>query len=168
VLTLDASVDELLNLVRFGPIENVRLLPEKSCVFISFMDGSTAAGFHADAGVKKLALRGQELRIGWGKASSVPPNVLHAVQQQQATRNVFVGNLAASTTEEDLRDELSKFGPIDQVKIVRDKNIGFVHFLSVGAAMKVGRVAVAALTSRWCSSSRSSLGGRTGGSTTAR
>ncbi|RSH93879.1 hypothetical protein EHS25_006531 [Saitozyma podzolica] len=134
---VDASVDELLNLVRFGPIENVRLLPEKSCVFISFMDGSTAAGFHADAGVKKLALRGQELRIGWGKASSVPPNVLHAVQQQQATRNVFVGNLPASTTEEDLRDELSKFGPIDQVKIVRDKNIGFVHFLSVGAAMRV-------------------------------
>jgi hypothetical protein len=42
----EASVDELLNLVRFGPIESVRLLPEKSCVFISFLDGSTAAAFH--------------------------------------------------------------------------------------------------------------------------
>jgi hypothetical protein len=130
-------VDELLNLVRFGPIENVRLLPEKSCVFISFLDGSTAAAFHADASVKKLALHGQELRIGWGKASSLPATVAQAVTQHQATRNVFVGNLAETTNEQDLRNDLSKFGPIDQVKIVRDKNIGFIHFLGIPTAMKV-------------------------------
>jgi hypothetical protein len=133
----DASVDELLNLVRFGPIENVRLLPEKSCVFISFLDGSTAAAFHADASVKKLALHGQELKIGWGKPSTVLQSVGMAINQHQATRNVYVGNLDEETTEQSLRDDLSRFGPIDQVKIVRDKNIGFVHFLSISTAMKV-------------------------------
>ncbi|WWD16164.1 hypothetical protein CI109_100589 [Kwoniella shandongensis] len=136
-LPAEASVDELLNLVRFGPIENVRLLPEKSCVFISFLDGSTAAAFHADASVKKLALHGQELKIGWGKPSVVHPTVQAAVANGQATRNVFVGNLDPETNEQDLRNDLSKFGPIDQVKIVRDKNIGFIHFLSIGTAMKV-------------------------------
>ncbi|TYJ58090.1 hypothetical protein B9479_001186 [Cryptococcus floricola] len=136
-LPAEASVDELLNLVRFGPIENVRLLPEKSCVFISFLDGSTAAAFHADACVKKLALHGQELKIGWGKPSVVHANVAAAVAQSQATRNVFVGNLDPETNEQDLRNELSRFGPIDQVKIVRDKNIGFIHFLSIGTAIKV-------------------------------
>jgi len=40
-------------------------------------------------------------------------------------------------TEEQLRDDLSRFGLIDQVKIVRDKNIGFVHFLSISIATKV-------------------------------
>jgi RNA recognition motif-containing protein len=50
---------------------------------------------------------------------------------------VFVGNLAETTNEQDLRNDLSKFGPIDQVKIVRDKNIGFIHFLGIGTAMKV-------------------------------
>lgn len=135
--TSDASVDELLNLVRFGPIENVRLLPEKSCVFISFLDGSTAAAFHADASVKKLALHGQELKIGWGKPSTVLQSVALAINQHQATRNVYVGNLEEETTEQSLRDDLSRFGPIDQVKIVRDKNIGFVHFLSIATAMKV-------------------------------
>lgn len=130
-------MDELLNLVRFGPIESVRLLGEKSCVFISFLDGSTAAAFHADASVKKLALHGQELRIGWGKPSTVPINVGQAVSQHQATRNVFLGNLSESTSEQDLRNELSKYGPIDQIKIVRDKNIGFVHFLSISTAIKV-------------------------------
>ena len=130
-------MDELLNLVRFGPIEQVRLLPEKSCVFISFLDGSTAAAFHADASVKKLALHGQELKIGWGKPSTLPPVVVQAVTQSQATRNVFVGNLPENINEQDLRDTCSKYGPIDQVKIVRDKNIGFVHFLSIGTAIKV-------------------------------
>ncbi|KAJ7288927.1 hypothetical protein C8J57DRAFT_523138 [Mycena rebaudengoi] len=38
-------------------------------------------------------------------------------------------------TEEMLRDELGRFGL--QVKIVRDKGIGFVQFLSVGVATKV-------------------------------
>jgi len=135
----EASADELLNLVRFGPIEAVRLLPEKNCVFISFLDGSTAAAFHADASVKKLALHGQELRIGWGKASHVPPAIAQAVLQHQATRNVFVGNIPEEMDEKYLKDLLGGYGMIDQVKIVKDKNIGFIHFLTIATAMKVRR-----------------------------
>ena len=136
-LPADASVDELLSLIKFGPIESVRVLPEKSCAFISFLDASTAAACHADACVKKLSLHSNELKIGWGKPSPVPPAVLAAVQQNQATRNVYLGSLDDGVTEQTLRDDLSRFGPIDQVKIVRDKNIGFVHFLSIGTAIKV-------------------------------
>lgn len=136
-LPADASVDELLNLVKFGPIENVRILPEKNCAFISFLDGSTATAFHADACVKKISLHNQELKIGWGKPSQCHPAVLMAVQQNQASRNVYVGQLDESASEQSLRDDLSRFGPIDQVKIVRDKNIGFIHFLSIQTAMKV-------------------------------
>jgi RNA recognition motif len=139
-LPADASVDELLNLVRFGPLESVRVLPEKSCVFISFLDGSTAAAFHADATVKKLSLHGQELKIGWGKASPVPSQVMLSITQSNASRNVYLGGLDDGMTEEQLRDDLSRFGLIDQVKIVRDKNIGFVHFLSISTATKVREV----------------------------
>ena len=39
--------------------------------------------------------------------------------------------------EEQLRDDLSRFGLIDQVKIVRDKDIDFVHFLSISTTTKV-------------------------------
>lgn len=133
----DASVDELLNLVKFGPIESVRLLPEKACAFISFLDPGTAAAFHADACVKHLSLHASELKIGWGKNSPVPQQVAMAVQQSNATRNVYLGNLEDNWTEEALRDELSRFGLIDQVKVVRDRNIAFVHFLSISTAMKV-------------------------------
>ncbi|TDL16903.1 hypothetical protein BD410DRAFT_886375 [Rickenella mellea] len=132
-----ASVDELLNLVHFGPLESVRVLPEKSCVFLSFLDGTTAAAFHTDATIKKLALHGQELKIGWGKPSAVPAQVQLNLQQSNASRNVYIGGLDENMTEEMLRDDLSRFGLIDQVKIVRDKNIGFVHFLSISTAAKV-------------------------------
>jgi len=136
-LPATASVDELLNLVHFGPLENIRVLPEKSCVFLSFLEGTTAAAFHADATIKKLQLHGQELKIGWGKPSPVSPQVALSISQHNASRNVYIGNLDENMTEEQLRDDLSRFGLIDQVKIVRDKNIGFVHFLSISVATKV-------------------------------
>lgn len=73
----------------------------------------------------------------FSKPSAVSANVLAAVQQSDATRNVYIGNLDETVTEQTLRDDLARFGPIDQVKIVRDKNIGFVHFLSIATAIKV-------------------------------
>lgn len=139
-LPATASVDELLNLVHFGPLESIRVLPEKSCVFLSFLDGATAAAFHADATIKKMTLHNQELKIGWGKPSPVPPQVALAISQSNASRNVYLGGLDETTTEEQLRDDLSRYGLIDQVKIVRDKNIGFVHFLSITVAVKVALI----------------------------
>lgn len=136
-LPADAAVDELLSQVRFGPIDTVKVLPEKNCAFISFLDPTTAAAFHSDALMRKIQLHGQELKVGWGKPSAVPTNVVMAVQQNGATRNVYLGNLDDNVTEQSLRDDLSRFGPIDQVKIVHDKNIGFVHFLSIATAIKV-------------------------------
>ncbi|EJT97004.1 hypothetical protein DACRYDRAFT_59730 [Dacryopinax primogenitus] len=131
------TIDELLSLIRStGPIESVRLLPEKNCAFISFLDAPTALGFFNDASAKKLQLHGMELKIGWGKATPVPPTVAAAVMQYNASRNVYLGGLEDYVTEEMLREDLGRFGPIDQIKILKDKNVGFVHFLSVQSAIK--------------------------------
>lgn len=77
--------------------------------------------------MRKLRLHEQELKVGWGKPSSVPTTVITAVQQSGATRNVYLGNLDETVTESSLRDDLSRFGPIDQVKIVRGKFIQAFH-----------------------------------------
>jgi RNA recognition motif-containing protein len=132
----ETSAEEILGHVRSGQIESVRLLPDKNCAFISFLDGSSATHFHSDAILKKLSIRGQDIKVGWGKPSQVPTSVALAVQQSGASRNVYLGNLEEHVTEDELRDDLSKFGPIDTVKIVREKAIGFVHFLSIGNAIK--------------------------------
>ncbi|KAI9892297.1 MAG: hypothetical protein M1814_001496 [Vezdaea aestivalis] len=132
----ETSAEEILSHVRSGQIESVRLLPDKNCAFISFMDGSSATHFHSDAILKKLAIRGQDIKVGWGKPSLVPTSVAVAVQQSGASRNVYLGNLSDDVSEEELREDLGKFGPIDTIKIVREKAIGFVHFLSISNATK--------------------------------
>lgn len=76
----DVSAEELLDNVHFGPIESVRLLPEKNCAFVSFLSGQVAAAFHADSSVRRISLRNRELKIGWGKPSVPPPAVMYAVQ----------------------------------------------------------------------------------------
>ncbi|KAK7530251.1 uncharacterized protein J3D65DRAFT_150922 [Phyllosticta citribraziliensis] len=132
----ETTAEEILGHVRSGQIESVRLLPDKNCAFISFLDSSSATHFHSDAILKKLSIRGQDIKIGWGKPSQVPTSVALAVQQSGASRNVYLGNLPEDISEEELREDLGKFGPIDTVKIVREKAIAFVHFLSIGNAIK--------------------------------
>ncbi|KOS18831.1 Negative regulator of differentiation 1 [Escovopsis weberi] len=132
----DTSAEEILGHVRSGQIESVRLLPDKNCAFVSFLDASSATHFHSDAILKKLCIKGQDIKVGWGKPSQVPTSVALAVQQSGASRNVYMGNLPEEVTEEELREDLGKFGPIDTIKIVREKNIAFVHYLSIANAIK--------------------------------
>ncbi|KAK4211939.1 hypothetical protein QBC37DRAFT_203487 [Rhypophila decipiens] len=132
----DTSAEEILGHVRSGQIESVRLLPDKNCAFISFLDASSATHFHSDAILKKLCIKGQDIKIGWGKPSQVPTSVALAVQQSGASRNVYLGSLPEEITEEELREDLGKFGAIDTIKIVKEKSIAFVHFLSIANAIK--------------------------------
>ncbi|KAK3820125.1 MAG: hypothetical protein J3Q66DRAFT_281136 [Benniella sp.] len=129
------SIDEVLGLVHGGLVESARLLPEKTCAFVSFVEPSAAAAFHREGTVQKLLLAGNELRVGWGKPSSVPSQVLTAIQQG-ATRNVFLGGIDSSVTEEGLRADFSQFGAIDTIRILHAKHIAFVHFTSISSAMK--------------------------------
>lgn len=132
----DTTAEEILSHVRSGQIESVRLLADKNCAFISFLDGSSATHFHSDAILKKLNIKGHDIKIGWGKPSQVPTSVALAVQQSQASRNVYLGNLPEDISELEIREDLGKFGPIDTIKLVREKSIGFVHFLSISNAIK--------------------------------
>ncbi|KAJ6535801.1 hypothetical protein DFH09DRAFT_992720, partial [Mycena vulgaris] len=132
-----ATVQELLNLVHFGPIERISFVPQWACIYLTFLEASTAADFFADARRPRLTLDRRQLTVGWGRPSTVPPEVDHAVAKMGASRAVFLGDLEKGLTQIALREELRKFGPIDEIKIVRDENIGFVHFFSVSVAIKV-------------------------------
>ncbi|KFH40894.1 RNA-binding protein-like protein [Hapsidospora chrysogenum ATCC 11550] len=132
----ETTAEEILGHVRSGQIESVRLLPDKNCAFISFLDASSATHFHSDAILKKLCIKGQDIKVGWGKPSQVPTSVALAVQQSGASRNVYLGNLPEEITEDEIREDLGKFGAIDTVKLVREKNIAFVHYLSIANAIK--------------------------------
>ncbi|KAK9465604.1 hypothetical protein V1512DRAFT_210414 [Lipomyces arxii] len=132
----ETTAEELLSHVHSGPVESMRMLPEKNCAFVSFLDIASASHFHSDAILRKLQIRGQDIKIGWGKPSTVPINVLMAVHQSLASRNVYLGNLPEDITEDEIREDLGRFGPIDTIKLVKEKPIGFVHFLSISNAIK--------------------------------
>jgi hypothetical protein len=101
----DTTAEEILSHVRSGQIESVRLLPDKNCAFISFLDGSSATHFHSDAILKKLNVKGHDIKVGWGKPSQVPTSVALAVQQSGASRNVYLGNLPEDITEQEIRED---------------------------------------------------------------
>ena len=147
-LPADVSLEELLDTVKGGMIEYSKVLNEKNCAFITFVEAGAAASFYVESTQKGLSIRDQEVKVGWGKPSQIPPNVAVAVQNG-VSRNIFVGNIDESIDERVLRDEFSKYGTIDTIKILRDKRIGFVHMSSIPTAMK----AVASLPndSQWLS-----------------
>ena len=130
------TVTEILDTINYGPIESVRFLPQKNCVFVSFLDASMAAMFHSQISLNGFVLHDVELKVGWGKPSSVPSNVLLAVMAANATRNVYLGALAEGTTEQQIRENLEPFGQIEHLRIIEDKHIAFVHFLSIVCAIK--------------------------------
>ncbi|KAJ3092265.1 hypothetical protein HK102_009235 [Quaeritorhiza haematococci] len=129
------TLEEVVNHVKGGMVEQVKILDEKNCAFVTFVESSAAATFFQEAQSRRLLINGQEVKIGWGKQSSMPTNVLTAVQNG-ASRNVFVGNIDDTVTENFLQQEFAKFGTIDQVKIIPDKRIAFVHMGSISSAMK--------------------------------
>lgn len=134
----ETTPEELLNHVHSGAVESLKMVPEKNCAFISFLNPNAAAHFFSDAIFKKLSLNSHDIKVGWGKSSPVSTQVSLAIAQDGASRNVYLGNLPEDVTQQEIYDELStKFGAIDTIKLIKEKNIGFVHFLNVSTAIKV-------------------------------
>lgn len=131
----DTPVSDILDHVKTGIIDSVRPLPEKNCIFITFVEAAAAAQFFHETSTKKLIVNGAELKIGWGRPSAIPANIQMALQNG-ASRNVFLGSLDESVNEQYLRENLARFGQIEHIKIIKDKSIAFVHFLSTSNAIK--------------------------------
>ncbi|KAF9208883.1 hypothetical protein BGZ49_007201 [Haplosporangium sp. Z 27] len=137
----DTTIRDVLDLVKTGNIESAKLISSKNCAFISFIDPTSAVTFRNKATLKPLTINKQELSIGWGEATPVPPATLEAVKKG-VTRNVYIGNIDDTVTKDTLFADLSAFGVIEDIKVIREKSIAFVHFTHIGSAMK----AVATLT----------------------
>jgi RNA recognition motif-containing protein len=131
----DISISEIIDHVKTGPIQAIRPLLDKNGMFITFLDTASANQFFHEAQQNRLTIQGNELKIGWGKPSTISTTIQDAVQLG-ATRNVYLGSLDESITESELRQDLSRFGHIEHVKIITEKKIAFVHFLCITNAVK--------------------------------
>lgn len=136
----NATIKELLDHVRSGVVDEIKILPEKMCAFISFVDENAALLFHSDAILKRLNIDGRDIKIGWGKSARMDPMVAAKIATDNASRNVYIGHLNDDpivTDENILRRDLSQFGEIDTIKFVKEKGIAFIHFDSIATAISV-------------------------------
>lgn len=136
----NATIKELLDHVRSGVVDEIKILPEKMCAFISFVDENAALLFHSDAILKRLNIDGRDIKIGWGKSARMDPMVAANITTDNASRNVYIGHLNDDPIVADetiLRRDLAQFGEIDTIKFVKEKGIAFIHFDSIATAISV-------------------------------
>jgi hypothetical protein len=68
-------------------------------------------------------------------SGALPPAIALAVSGG-ASRNVYIGNLDETWTEERLRQDFSEYGEIELVNTLREKSCAFVNFTNIANAIK--------------------------------
>ena len=150
---LDTSVTKETLLTIFSPygaIESLRLLPEKECGFVNFLDINDAVRAKDDV-LNRLGgniglQNGQPVRIGFGKADSAPAqpakangpvnvnsNIMASTAgapagmevQSTPTRALWIGSIPSTTTPATILSIFAPFGPIESARVLTHKNCGF-------------------------------------------
>ncbi|BGP37989.1 hypothetical protein JCM10449v2_001916 [Rhodotorula kratochvilovae] len=104
-------------------------------------------GIGADAGGPVAAMASRMGRIsisedpiaGWaslGRPATPEGAVSLSPPVQQPTRSLWVGNLDPKTTPADLQEVFAPYGAIESLRLIPDKECGFVNFVSVADAMR--------------------------------
>ncbi|KAI8821491.1 uncharacterized protein EV422DRAFT_567225 [Fimicolochytrium jonesii] len=127
------SPSDLLTLFSpFGPIESLRILPDKECAFVNYvrMEDAVAARDEMQGGRVGNCV----VRIGYGKAEAI-----NDTQGMQPTKSLWVGNIAPSMDPAELEAMFAVFGPVESARVLTHKNCGFVNFVRLEDAMEARR-----------------------------
>ena len=71
---------------------HTQIVAETQCAFVSFLSAEEANAYFNWATASPPLLRGRQVRIGWGKPSSLSPEVA-AAASRGATRKVYIGGV---------------------------------------------------------------------------
>ncbi|KAH8920008.1 hypothetical protein BT69DRAFT_1223412, partial [Atractiella rhizophila] len=151
-LDSSTSAQELMQVFApYGAIESLRLLPEKECGFVNFVNINDAIRAKDDVlnrlGSSILSKGPTVVRIGYGKVDSVPAtpssglhnrhsgnnnnnnnNSMDPSLQTSPTRALWVGSIPSHTTPSELLRIFSPYGPIESARVLTHKNCGFINF----------------------------------------
>lgn len=135
-VTEEFNLKDVLDNVQGGMIDHVKILPEKKCCFVAFVDPQAAHNFMATVQQTGFMVNNKHIKVGWGKSKPIPPPLVEALRTG-ATRNVFLGNVDASITAEKLQNDFSKVGRvIEKIDILPAKKLAFIHFTSIQGAVE--------------------------------
>ncbi|KNE55179.1 hypothetical protein AMAG_01098 [Allomyces macrogynus ATCC 38327] len=147
----------------FGDIESLRVLADKECAFINYYRIDDAR--RAREAMAGAIVGGQPIKIGYGKVAKaeqygaaaangpMSPNVpkpasmaalapmpANMADNTTPSRALWVGNLPAHFTVQQLSALFAGFGPIESCRILTHKNCGFVNFVHEADAVRARRV----------------------------
>eukprot|EP01133_Synstelium_polycarpum_P010902 gene10902-12707_t len=109
----------------FGHIKSIKIVPKGRYAFITYAELDSA--IQAQAALQNQSIHGVPMRLGFGnnkETSNMGPNDT----QNPPSRNLWIGNLDASVSEEQLRQVFEEHGPVDHVKILFGRRCAFVNF----------------------------------------
>ncbi|CDK27400.1 unnamed protein product [Kuraishia capsulata CBS 1993] len=138
------SLQQFLDSIRFGPVENCyfkdnEIDSNEVSIVLSFVDNQTAYMCYesiTDNHVLAINLNAPNLKISWMLSPTMLPVVKTAIENDSATRNVYISNIPPSITEEMLISELEVFGYVESLHYHDDRNVAFAHFTSIASAIK--------------------------------
>jgi RNA recognition motif-containing protein len=130
----DTTCEEICNAIRGGILYQIRYLDDKHIAFVTFMDATAAFNFHQLLSYQGISIKGRRLKGGWGKPVQIPSSIIMAVQSG-ASRNIYIGNLDETITEEKLRTDFSEYGDIELINFLNEKSCAFVNFTSIQSAI---------------------------------
>ena len=161
---LDPSVtsQELMTIFSpYGPIESLRMMTEKSCAFVNYVEQASAVTARDDVLLRLGGRIGSTTaRIGFGKvdASSSGSNSYNYHQhtgmpvntvkgdspppdsdlglQSSPTRALWIGSIPVTMTPGGLVAIFGDFGPIESIRILSNKLCAFVNYERIEDAVR--------------------------------
>ncbi|KAI8364829.1 armadillo-type protein [Choanephora cucurbitarum] len=129
----------------FGLIESIRVLPDRECAFINFSTVEEATKAHDACINNRLLMTNVKVGFGRPEVSSVAssPTTANAIASNESTqgptRALWIGNIPTNTTQAALKKIFSEYGAIESVRVLTNKNCGFINFYSQEDAIKARR-----------------------------
>ncbi|KAJ1030388.1 hypothetical protein NDA16_001297 [Ustilago loliicola] len=159
------SQDLLQAFSHYGPIETFRMVPEKGCAFINYVDIADAVRAREDIvgrlgcrlGFGTIGPEGQ-VRVGYGKPDSVPQSGMGSFApmtdafggpvdaastevfgaepaNQEPSRALWIGSIPSTTSTEALMSIFAPFGAIESIRVLASKSCAFINFERIDDAM---------------------------------
>jgi RNA recognition motif-containing protein len=141
----DVTPKDICDMISVGVIESIKLVNDKNCAFITFLDGEIAQFFLKQVVHRPLDIGGRDIKVGWGKKSLLSETLWQAVKIG-ASRNVVLANVL-NMTHEWLESIFSVFGIIESITIYPEQDTASIHLTTITAAIKA--VVTLSMDSRW-------------------
>lgn len=143
----DLSIEDICDQIHTGQLQSVRINRERRCAFVTFIKAEAAESFLGRALQFGLVIRNCQIKPAFAKESSsssstnsssnvlssttLPVAISNALRKGY-TRSLYLGNVDFSVlTESRLRSEMSRFGPLDRIQLLKDRGVAFVHFANL-------------------------------------